>query len=121
MYLSALNDEELLRHAYSSLNPIVTTDLERELFQRLEAFADHASLISIIDEHEIADAEALLGALAEADLRKPEDLKAALALLEVLAEAEIEKPEDLKAALDLATNFRSLAEDAGYALPTVQE
>jgi hypothetical protein len=60
---SLLTDDELARRAYVELDPLTTTDLERELLTRFEKLAqelaEFSAMREVLEEHEIEDAEEL--------------------------------------------------------------
>jgi transcription-repair coupling factor (superfamily II helicase) len=64
--LSSLTDDELARRAYVEMDPLYTTDLERELLTRFEKLAqelaelaEFAALRAVLEEFEIGDADEL--------------------------------------------------------------
>jgi hypothetical protein len=97
--LSHLTDEELLRHAYHSVDSLVTTVLERELTARMPALLeriaeleedavalesradDNAAALTFVANEGIEELEALLILLGDYDLH-PIDIDATRAELE---------------------------------------
>lgn len=63
MYLPALNDDELIRYADSTLDPLTSTDLERELLKRFVARLaeedEEKSFATVLGDFDYADAEDL--------------------------------------------------------------
>lgn len=56
MYLPSLTDQELLVHAERTMDPITTSDLERELMKRLQARLDDDpddSIMGVLGDHNI--------------------------------------------------------------------
>jgi hypothetical protein len=96
MYLPMLSDEELITHAEQTTDPIVTSDLERELIKRLQARVD------LGDDERIA-------VLDEVDADDADDLKA---MFDVLTEFNCDTPATLREKLERADKFYDIASDA---------
>lgn len=96
--LAWMGDDEFIRHAKSNLDPLTSTDLERELLIRLENVIDTA-----IDHEPIDDA------LEAACL----DVKQLKSLLELLEEFNVDTPNALRAKLERADAFYDIANEAG--------
>jgi len=130
MNLRTLSDSEFLRYADTQIDDLTSSDIEREALRRLEAaeqrmqnaegfpaLADEYSLTadevrSMVEAHPGTHEEivGLLAALADKGIESP---KALTAFLQHLDKAGITEPDELKAELELATKFKSLANDAG--------
>lgn len=83
MYLPALTDKELLSYADSTLDPLTSTELERELIKRLQDLFDaqpETPMQDALDEHNIITPQDLQDLVDERDgLReKIDSIKAAL-------------------------------------------
>lgn len=114
-------DIELLKimdpgHAINSLradfDPLVNTPLEAFLIDWIESLVDtedsDAPLIEAAAEHDL-EPEGITK-LGDALI---EDTDNTVAILGAIGEAGIDRPESLKAELELANKFRALASDAG--------
>ena len=108
--MALMDDAHLVSAIEAELDPLASTDIERELLSRFETKidgdADYAEIIAVIDEFEIEAKE--LRELADARIGD-----ATLAILKVISDAGIDSADSLQAELDLAKSFSALAEDAG--------
>lgn len=108
--MALMDDAHLVSAIEAELDPLTSTDIERELLSRFETKidgdADYAEIIAVIDEFEIEAKE--LRELADARIGD-----ATLAILKVISDAGIDSADSLQAELDLAKSFSALAEDAG--------
>lgn len=97
-YYAHLTDEEFLRQAEATQDPLYTTDLERELMRRLATFIDGEAeldpLNQVLDHSHVA-----LSDLA--------------GLVRVLDKHDATDSEELDRRLERAAKFRDLAEEAG--------
>lgn len=111
MILSALTDEELLRHYHAEHCPLTSTPLADELARRFATLVDleRHQLITVLEEHSLENVETLKTLIERFGDRTQTDL----ALLEMLDEEGVYSTEDLRSELDLADKFRALANDAG--------
>jgi hypothetical protein len=114
--LKSMSPQHAINALRADFDPLTATALEAFLLDWVERLEDAA-----------ADSEPIDSAAAEYDL-EPEDIRAfgdaligtakdSVALLGALGEAGIDSLGALKAELDLATQFRSLAADAGDVFP----
>ena len=110
--MSLMDDAHLVAAIEAELDPLTSTDIERELLNRFESKidgdADYAEIIAVIDEFEIEVEE--LRELAENLFG---DIGTTVAILKVISDAGIASADSLTAELDLAKSFSALAEDAG--------
>lgn len=112
MNLRILSNEEFLRYAYTQIDDLTSSDIERELLRRLETA-----------EAQMEEAEGFLALAAEYDLTAedvrsiieahPGTAKELAELLALLDEHGVLFIGELKTLLTQADNFRSLANDAG--------
>ena len=95
---------------HSEIDPLTSTNLERELLARLEALLDeyHGELTQAAENYDFGAED--IKSLGEALI---ENLPTTVALLTVLAAASIDDPDALKSRLALAEQFHALAGDAG--------
>jgi hypothetical protein len=126
-----LTDCELARHADLAMDPLTTTDLERELLRRFsgqtDAAAEWAGIAEVfgdfnIDHTATADIEQVRDALQfqtdHGDLNK--SLANARALLDVLADFDIDTPEALRKQLDRLSKFDQAMQDLADPITTLQ-
>lgn len=98
MYLPMLSDKELITHAEQTTDPIVTSDLERELLKRLDRRLD-----------EELDDTPLCNALDEAGVDR-DDLPE---IIKVLDEFCVTDASHLRQKLERADKFYDIASEAG--------
>lgn len=123
MNLNHLTDAELLRIAYAQLDPITSTDLERELLNRMGQLLDAADGYAPVADH-----------LDEFDFTKTKDVERCKALLEIdldayrrdqalldtLAEYDIDDPALLERSLSRLIKLDDLMHDLAQPLATLQ-
>ncbi len=124
MNFNTLSFDEFLRYANTQIDDLTSSDLERELLRRLEAV--DTDTFNATQELEFTSED--LRRLAEAGEPFTTDemvdlMNAAnnsgfaigniVQFLDLLAGAEVEDPDDLKDTLAFATNFQTIANDAG--------
>lgn len=132
MNLRTLADDELMRHAYVELDPLTSTDLERELLRRFEEYAVSAPLLEVLDEQNVTDPKRLEELLLDAqtiavDFASHNDLSLfdvldkfwigdtealfnALALAEVLEDFDLDDPASVRKTLAAYDELISLTE-----------
>ncbi|AQW29108.1 hypothetical protein JK151_08965 [Ralstonia syzygii subsp. celebesensis] len=114
MYLPALDDETLLRHAQADLDPLTSTPLEIELLKRFDALLNAQDetnpLLVVLEEHGIDQAEQLEKEIGLVDEYEGLDIRQ---LLEAIVAAGIDDAESLKERLARADEFDAIAKDAG--------
>jgi hypothetical protein len=126
-----LTDSELARHADLAMDPLTTTDLERELLRRFseqtDAAAEFAGVAEVLDDFNIdhdttAGIESVRSALQfqldHGGLNS--DLTNARALLDVLADFDIDTPEALRKQLDRLSKFDQVMQDLADPITTLQ-
>lgn len=121
--LRHLTDDELLRYAHLELDPITSTDLERELIKRMEdgvaTGALYEPVADRLDEYDFTKTKDVERLQAQLDV----DLDAYRrdqALLDVLSDADIDDPKVLKQRLDRLDKFDALMDDLVRPLATLQ-
>lgn len=109
MYLSMLDDKELIAHLRATENELTRTDAERELlerFERLTAAAEEtAPVVALLEEFDI-DAQDIRNVF-EAHPAEPEDLAA---MLNALYEADIIDTDGISARIYVTNFVRRLAD-----------
>lgn len=130
-----LTDSELARHADLAMDPLTTTDLERELLRRFEAQVDMGLQFSgitevtedfNIDHTTTSGIEQVRAALQfQADFGDENcdphyDLTHTRALLDTLTEFDIDSPEALRKQLDRLSKFDQVMEDLIEPITTLQ-
>jgi hypothetical protein len=100
MLLTALTDEEFLRHAQAQHDTLVASAIETELLRRF------ASLIDLLNELEIVDHDAL---------------RHVDAVFTVAVEHDLDTPEALKKELERIRRFDSLMNDLTQPLKDLAE
>ena len=126
-----LTDSELARHADLAMDPLTTTDLERELLRRFsertDAAAEWAGIADVIENFNIdhtttAGIEQVSDALQfqadHGDLKH--SLANARALLDTLTEFDIDTPEALRKQLDRLSKFDQVVQDLADPITTLQ-
>lgn len=91
-----MDDATLARRAYIELDPLVSTDLERELLTRLERSNDDAARVHLLDD---------------AELDTVEDVRNVLALAALLGDFGIDTPQALRRLLERDRRMRALIPD----------
>lgn len=94
MYLPALTDEELVRFAEQSIDPLTTSDLERELIARFDKRLGYADLDKVLYDNDMP-------------------LGTAVELLRALSEHGVDSVNVLQQKLKRAEAFYAVAQDAG--------
>ena len=118
MSLTHLTNEELARHADLALDPLTSTDLERELLKRFEDQLTenrvNAALLTVIDEFgmEISDTKDIEEIQAALQFAHDYNLKTVRSLLELASEHDIDTAALLQPRLELADQFDQIREDA---------
>ena len=110
MYLPSMNDDDLVRYANQFIDPITSTDLERELIKRFEA------LLNDVDEplHQAVDASCFtVKCLEDLEENLIGDTDNTVALLRALGKTDINSPEELIKLLNEHKDFSDLAAEAG--------
>lgn len=95
--MASMDDGHLVQALYTELDPLTSTDAERELLARLERLLEHRQVVALVEEYEINHDEIA-------------DLAATVALLE---EFHATEPGTLRAKLERADKFYDIANDAG--------
>jgi hypothetical protein len=122
-----LTDDELARHADLAMDPLTTTDLERELLRRFseqtDTAAEFAGLTEMLEDFNIdhtatADIEQVRDALQFQTDR--DDLANTRALLGVLVGFDIDTPEELRKRLDRLSKFDQVMQDLADPITTLQ-
>lgn len=119
MKYANLTNEELARHADLALDPITSTDLERELLKRFESFvdeneADKPLQMKLVD-FGIEDPNVL-----ETALQLHADYPAGRALLDVLTDLDIDDPKALRSQLERLSKFDQVVQDLVEPITTLQ-
>lgn len=117
MSIAKLTDDELLRHVYVQLDPLTSTELERELLRRFEEYAPSSPLLDVLSDQGVSDAEKLadllqrghevadftkgyekhlFDVLDQYDVEDTEALDKRLQLLDVLEDFECADADDLR-------------------------
>lgn len=111
-------DEELIRHAELALDPLTSTDLERELISRFEAsIAEngiHSGMLELLEEFDVEtyktnDIERVRTALQFA---ADYDLPTVRAVMEAALEFDIDTADALKPMLQIADQIAQVRDDA---------
>lgn len=115
MLLTALTDEEFLRHAQAQHDPLLVSAIETELLRRFAGLIDKS-----------ADAETAAEVLAEydVDIFKQggiEDLRKVFAFQDAALSQDLDTPEALKKELERIRRFDSLMNDLTQPLKTLAE
>lgn len=115
MNLSTLANGELVRHAYITIDPLTSSQLEQELLRRFEEqsiaigyFEPIADHLAVFDLDKTKDVEACNAIFAFAE---EHPVVPAGALLDVLTEFDIDDPAALKKALERNAKFETLLND----------
>lgn len=108
MNLRTLSLEEFLRHAYTQINDLTSTDLEKEFLKRLEDLTENDAVTEVLKaEFSGEEIRGLAEALQEFDV---EDVTK---IIDVLTKASTYDPQELEAQLKLAKDFQEVANDIG--------
>ncbi|WP_369952288.1 hypothetical protein [Ralstonia syzygii] len=114
MYLPALDDETLLRHAQADLDPLTSTPLEIELLKRFEGLLNAQDetnpLLVVLEEYGIDSPGQLENELGLTKEYEDLDIRP---LLDAVTDAGIDDAESLKERLARADEFDAIAKDAG--------
>lgn len=98
MLLTALTDDELLRHAWAQHDPLTGTELEAELLRRFEVIT-----------HTLVDLDPVTEAVDKSSFEL-EDMRL---LFEVLEEFHVDDIKTLRQKLERADKWYGIAEEAG--------
>jgi hypothetical protein len=115
-----LTDDELLRQAYVQLDPITSTELERELLRRFqEGIAQYEPVAEQLDDFDFSNTKDIdrFKALMGIDLQTYQHGQT---LLDVLLDADIDDPAVLKQRLARLDKFDALMDDLVQPLATLQ-
>ena len=122
-----LTDSELVNHADLAMDPLTTTDLERELLRRFEAKVDteigYAGISEVLDEFSVDYTEtAGIEQVREALQFQYEhdNLTRVRTLLDTLALFDIDTPEALRKQLDRLSKFDQVMQDLADPITTLQ-
>lgn len=108
--MASMDDGHLVQALYTELDPLTSTDAERELLARLERLLEHRQVVALVEEYEINHDEIeALGKALGAGVGIA-DLTATVTLLE---EFHATEPNTLRAKLERADKFYDIANDAG--------
>lgn len=123
-HLPNLDDNELLRLAHIELDPLTSTELERELLRRFEdnaaITAENEPLLQALADHEHGtDDPAELTKLLD-EHAKVSEFVHAVAMLEVLSEFDFDNPAALKKVLERDAKFENVMNDLAEPLASLQ-
>lgn len=123
-----LTDSELACHADLAMDPLTTTDLERELLRRFEAQVDlglqFSGITEVTEDFNIDHTTTSGIEQVRAALQFQADHDGALdnirALLNVLVSFDIDTPEALRKQLDRLSKFDQVMQDLADPITTLQ-
>jgi len=144
MLLTALTDEEFLRHAQAQHDPLIASTVETELLRRFASLLDRAELgddlSDVCGDHGLdasrADLEArleqpgewadkkigeLTDLLEELEIADHDTLRRVNAVFDAAAEHDLDTPEALAKELERIRRFDSLMNDLTQPLKTLAE
>lgn len=113
-----LSDAEFVRRAHLEIDPLVTTDLERELLARFERHLDAAEIVSLLAEVDIESPDELRPVV---DVQKAYGHLAVGELLQVLCDHDIHEPSVLRRELRRAERVTTLVGDIAGPLTQLQQ
>ncbi len=113
-----LDDRTFARHAHLELDPLVSTDLERELLARFEASLDDAERVAALDDPDLDTVEDVKTAAALHQDYGHLDLRGIAA---VLIDEGIDTPEALRRALVRERRISTSVSDLADALSQLQQ
>lgn len=122
-----LTNEELVRHADLALDPLTSTDLERELLRRFETLVGEnglaAAALDVLDDFnfDVTKTEGVEQIRDSLQFAVDFNPKSYRPLLDALAGADIDTAAALTKRLHLADEFESIANDAGDAIARLQD
>lgn len=122
-----LTNEELVRHADLALDPLTSTDLERELLRRLETLVGEnglaAAALDVLDDFnfDVTKTEGVEQIRDSLQFAVDFNPKSYRPLLDALVDHDIDTAAALIKRLELATAFESIANDAGDTLALLQD
>lgn len=122
--LNNLSDEELLRLAHIDLDPLTSSELERELVRRFEnlitELAYHEPIREQLDGFDLTKTKDIEACKAVFEFADHYALDQAKPLLDVLTEFDIDDPAILKKALDRNEKIENLMGDLAEPLASLQ-
>lgn len=121
--MANMDDGYLVSALHAEIDPLTSTDAERELLARVERLlderADTSPLTDLMAEYDLdEDATPDLKALLESH---PSSLKTMAEMLALLNDEDIHETEQLKALIARANEFRAIANDAGDVLTRLSQ
>ena len=100
--MASMSHDHLLSAVEAELDPMTTTDIERELVKRLDAFQQYVPLIKALDD-------------AGLDAGDMQDIA------EAMADHYCHTPADLRAKLERADKFYDIAAEAGDVISRIND
>ena len=139
MLLTALTDDEFLRHAQAQHDTLLSSPIETELLRRFEKLVDHGPLVDVLDEHSLLDigdlksrldqpcewANKNVGELTDLlDSKEVADLDSLTAQLDMAEKAfnvDLDTPDALEKALDDLRRINAAFNDLAEPLKTLAD